>query len=567
MTQKLVYDDIIVTNGIKVPFVPEIITPVIERPMRNGRYETGECKALSDLLQAGDTVLELGAGVGLLSTVAALSEGVKKVITVEANPEIIPLIKETHRLNGARNVTLVNAIAMTGKTKAANFYLRKDFWASSMEPDSRPYERAVKVPGCNISQLVAEHRPTVIVCDIEGGELGLFDDVDLSGVRAIIIEFHAKVYGQKNVDAISRLFAKNGLAVVPVDKPTTVRRFLRRQPSLAEQNWPPRDPRFLVTTCMKDEGPFILEWIAWHKSIGVQDFVVFSNDCSDGTDLILDRLEAMGYLRHLPNPAIATGSTFFQPAALSYTPHLPQWRKADFYISMDVDEFINVRVGDGKMSDLLAATGFFDALSMSELIHGANEQLTFIPGLVTEQFPRHQSETPGFRKSQRGVKTITRISEKLAKPRNHRPDFHADQAEPVWLDGSGRPVETLPADPALNGIDVRGSYDLVALDHFPLRSLESYLIKMFRGDVVVKGNRVSQRYWRLRNRNEENTSTFARQQPDFRAELGKLLSDTSLRDLHERACNIHLARAKQLIERSEYRARRDWILENDWHTA
>ena len=63
MTQKLVYDDIIVTNGIKVPFVPEIITPVIERPMRNGRYETGECKALSDLLQAGDTVLELGAGL------------------------------------------------------------------------------------------------------------------------------------------------------------------------------------------------------------------------------------------------------------------------------------------------------------------------------------------------------------------------------------------------------------------------------------------------------------------------------------------------------------------------
>lgn len=567
MMEQLKYDEIIVTNGIKIPFVPKIITPPIELPMRKNRYETGECRALLELIQEGDTVLELGAGVGLLSTVAALSRGVKSVVAVEANPEIIPIIKETHRLNGVQNVTLMNGVASSTTTDAVDFYLRQDFWASSMEPDSRPYLRSIKVPVCNVKELVERHRPSVIACDIEGGELGLFDNVDLSSVRVIIIEFHPKVYGQETVDAITRLFTNNGFAVVPVERPTTVRRFIRSGATAADQSWPPYDPSFLVTTCMKDEGPFILEWIAWHKSIGIDRMVVFTNDCTDGTNLILDRLEELGLLRHMPNPAISTGSTQFQLAALAYTPYLSEWRKADFYISMDVDEFINIRCGEGKLSDLLAATPPFDALSMSELNHGSNGNLHFEPGLLTKQFPRHETERPGSHKSQRGVKTITRISKKLERPRNHRPDFLAQEESVKWLDGSGQSIATLNEDPALNGLDVRGRYDLVVLDHFALRSLDSYLIKMHRGDVVMKNKSVSQRYWRLRNKNDEVTSNFDRQQPRFRSELDKLYADPTLKALHDRACDIHVNRASELLKESEYSERKDWIMENCWEVT
>ena len=563
----IAYDEVIETSGVKVPFVPAIITPPIEKPMRNNRYEGGECAALRELLRPGDRVLELGAGVGLLSTVAATTEGVEMVVAVEANPEMIPLIKETHSLNGVDTVTLLNGIVAPEGGEPADFYLRADFWASSMEPDSRPFERAVKVPRHGIGDLIARHDPTVIVCDIEGGELGLFDDADLSNVRLLIMEFHPKVYGNRRQEALVDLFARRGLQIVPVQTPTSVRRFVRPERPAEAADWPPADPRVLVTTCMKDEGPFIVEWIAWHRAIGIRDFVVFTNDCTDGTDLILDRLEETGHLRHLPNPALATGSTYFQPLALSYTPHLSEWRRADFYISMDVDEFINIRVGAGRMADLLGATGFFDALSMSELNHGSNTRQRFEPGLMTEQFPRHQSERPGPRKALRGVKTIVRLSEKLDKPRNHRPDFHTDRGPVIWLDGSARPLGTLMEDPTLNGIDVRGSYDLVALDHFPLRSLDSYLIKMFRGDVVVKKNRVSQRYWRLRNRNEELTSTFERQQDAFRAELDRLMADPDLRALHDRACEIHRERAAALLERPDFSERRQWILANAWDGA
>jgi len=221
------YDEIIETNGIKVPFISRIITPKIERPMRNNRYESGECKTLRALLLPGDRVLELGAGIGLISSVAAKVDGVEAVTAIEANPDLIPVIEETHRLNDISNVDLRNGVVVATQQKRSPFYLRADFWASSMEPDSRAFVKKKHLPCYNIHGLIEEKNPTVIVCDIEGGELGLFDDADLSGVRAMVLEFHPKVYGAETVEDITRNIEAKGLRFQIPDKPSSVRCFLR----------------------------------------------------------------------------------------------------------------------------------------------------------------------------------------------------------------------------------------------------------------------------------------------------------------------------------------------------
>ncbi len=58
-----------------------------------------------------------------------------------------------------------------------------------------------------------------------------------------------------------------------------------------------RSPHGQVTavSMMKDEGPFLLEWIAHHHlAVGFTDILVYTNDCSDGTDDMLMRLEELG---------------------------------------------------------------------------------------------------------------------------------------------------------------------------------------------------------------------------------------------------------------------------------
>ncbi len=49
--------------------------------------------------------------------------------------------------------------------------------------------------------------------------------------------------------------------------------------------------KITAITCVKNEGPFLLEWIAFNRVIGVTDFLFYSNDCDDGTDKLLDALE------------------------------------------------------------------------------------------------------------------------------------------------------------------------------------------------------------------------------------------------------------------------------------
>ncbi|MES2816741.1 MAG: glycosyltransferase family 2 protein, partial [Pseudomonadota bacterium] len=53
--------------------------------------------------------------------------------------------------------------------------------------------------------------------------------------------------------------------------------------------------KITAVLCVRNEAAFLLEWLAHHRACGVTDFLVFTNDCDDGTDAMLDRLEALGW--------------------------------------------------------------------------------------------------------------------------------------------------------------------------------------------------------------------------------------------------------------------------------
>ncbi|MFZ1346925.1 MAG: glycosyltransferase family 2 protein, partial [Tabrizicola sp.] len=38
---------------------------------------------------------------------------------------------------------------------------------------------------------------------------------------------------------------------------------------------------------MKDEGPTVVEWVAHHLAVGFTEVMVYTNDCTDGTDDLL----------------------------------------------------------------------------------------------------------------------------------------------------------------------------------------------------------------------------------------------------------------------------------------
>lgn len=197
----------IVHLDVKIPVYEDIFSPNLLKSFTEGKYEHAEARELGRIIQEGERILEIGAGVGFISTIASKNPLTASVRCYEANPQLIPIIREVHSLNEVRNVTIRNGVLAHGDA-SAKFYLRKDFWASSLSEGPFPYTGTVEVPCFNFNREIEEYRPTLIICDIEGGELDLFENSLLTGVQKVYLEVHQRVLGRRGM---LRLFQAMGM--------------------------------------------------------------------------------------------------------------------------------------------------------------------------------------------------------------------------------------------------------------------------------------------------------------------------------------------------------------------
>lgn len=172
-------------------------SPQIEWVMANGGYEAAEFFALKRLLRKTDRVLELGAGVGFLAAYCAERLGdSSKVLTVEADPKMEAAIRATFAANDVTPELLIAAVSGQGTPMVID--RAADFWSTKTWHQPQPGEEHDTVEGVSLETLVERHRPTVVICDIEGTEVTL-KSTELSGVRAVLIEVHSEE-ADKTVD-------------------------------------------------------------------------------------------------------------------------------------------------------------------------------------------------------------------------------------------------------------------------------------------------------------------------------------------------------------------------------
>ncbi len=117
----------------------------------------------------------------------------------EANPELIPLIRETHAKNDVAP-TLINALLAKGDGER-EFHLEDDFWASSAH---RTGGRSITVKQIDLNAELARVKPSFLIVDIEGGEAEFFAGAELSTVQKICVETHPDVLGDR---VLSEMFA------------------------------------------------------------------------------------------------------------------------------------------------------------------------------------------------------------------------------------------------------------------------------------------------------------------------------------------------------------------------
>ncbi|MEM1237348.1 MAG: glycosyltransferase family 2 protein [Pseudomonadota bacterium] len=302
--------------------------------------------------------------------------------------------------------------------------------------------------------------------------------------------------------------------------------------------------RITSVTCMRNEAPFILEWVAYHRLIGVNDIIVFSNACTDGTDLILERLDELGLVRHLPNPTAMTGGNMHIVAALRYLNYGSRLARSDWVISLDVDEFINVKVGEGKLEDLFNAVPNANLFSLSQQNFGHGGEWEFDDKLQTQTFSYGWNRTSSYTRSlnRRGTKTLTHISSQPESWGNHSPLFAAERIEKLRpVNGSGQDLSHVDMTKTVKALlEPNYGFELVQLNHYAVRTVDSYLLKVARGSSAHPDRPYQMTYWRKYDHNDLEDTSIQRHVNDLEVARSELLADKELAQLHAGAVeNAH----------------------------
>lgn len=301
--------------------------------------------------------------------------------------------------------------------------------------------------------------------------------------------------------------------------------------------------RYLVLTCMKNEGPFILEWVAYHLSIGFDHFLIFTNDCEDPTVRILTRLQEMGYVTHVDNTHQPGQRPSHQVRAFRKAPRQEAYRQADWVAVIDTDEFINIHVGDRSIQALTAAVPEANCISLTWRLFGISDRNAYRDVFLTEDLRRAAPLHCPKPAQAWGMKSIHR-TDAVTVTGAHRPKIVPDDDWKAlgWVNGSG---EEMPESYYAQGWRMKRStigYRLGQLNHYALRNRETYLMKSVRGRAgtrVNTGGTMGAEYWHQMNRNEEVDETIQPLLPAARAIHTKLMEDPKLNRLHRRAVRWH----------------------------
>jgi FkbM family methyltransferase len=190
--RKVILDDTVVTlGGVAVDVSSAVFTPELEGVLLKGRYERAERRLLKRHLPEESNVVELGAGVGVVSATIDRNRAGGTHIAVEANESVLPALERTRSLNDA---TFEVVHAAYSSRDSIQLSVGDMFWSGRAVREDGP-DGTTTVRGTTLEELCEEYGldEFVLVADIEGSEHELFEtepDLLASRCSLIVVELH-----------------------------------------------------------------------------------------------------------------------------------------------------------------------------------------------------------------------------------------------------------------------------------------------------------------------------------------------------------------------------------------
>lgn len=297
----------------------------------------------------------------------------------------------------------------------------------------------------------------------------------------------------------------------------------------------------------RNEGRFLLEWIAYHRLIGVSDFLIYTNDCEDESEALLDRLQEMGIVTHIGH-SIGPGEQP-QNKALNHAVDHPLVRNADYVLQIDPDEFLFVKAGRGTIGDLIACAPQADTICVQMRFFGDSGLPRLSDDLVIAQLMQASREDIPINDI---VKSLARNGGPFFKiTANHMPAFDPLEGQRPRLFNAGG-IEIPPG--AYNHVrfnhmpDGFRSMRFAQLNHYAVRTFADYRAKKHRGTAANNDGKLQIGYFRARNRNEVTDTGIQAHLPATKAIMADWLRDPELAKRNRRCFDLY----EEILKKSEH---------------
>jgi FkbM family methyltransferase len=177
------------------------------------KYEADERKLIKQFISPGDSVIELGACLGIVSCITnRLLKNSARHLVVEANPYLIPWLAQNQILNDSG--FLIEHCAV-GKPPEVTFYVHANgvMNGSCQNKSAHP----MRLPSRSLAELDERYGPFgVLIMDIEGAELDVLEQSQgvLKAYRLAIIEFHPWIIGEEKIQLCRQILKNAGLRLL-----------------------------------------------------------------------------------------------------------------------------------------------------------------------------------------------------------------------------------------------------------------------------------------------------------------------------------------------------------------
>jgi Glycosyl transferase family 2 len=244
---------------------------------------------------------------------------------------------------------------------------------------------------------------------------------------------------------------------------------------------PATRPCALVAT-VRNEGPFLLEWIAYYRAIGLSDIYIYTNDNTDGSTELLAELARHGIIRlilnHTDQIIMAQIKAYEHSLFL-----LPELRQYQFVFYLDADEFFvpDARY-DFNIRNLVAAVNARYQGNLPSCIcynwnwMSSGGAVRRAPGFVTERFPI------GSDPADATVKSLVRPPDVLSMKPLHAPSLVASG---FAVNSALDPV-TVEKSAYVSPVPISSNSSSGKINHYWHKSFEEFLVKQARGSSVSR---------------------------------------------------------------------------------